>query len=154
MLVALISDASAEWRVDQYTDRMTDEVVKFAVADAKALSGSIAGSLLLLCDTASAEALHVPAHLYVAIRLSEDMPVGATISWRIDEQPIRYQYMPEVRSTFMSALHELSPDALKHAKRFRLQWTPSTARGVFYDFNVSGLDGVMSQIPCGKRSSP
>jgi hypothetical protein len=79
----------------------------------------VAGSLLLLCDTASAEALHVPANLYVAIRLSEDMPVGATLSWRIDEQPIHYQYMPELRSTFMSALHALSPDALKRTNRKR-----------------------------------
>lgn len=71
---------------------------------------------------------------------------------RIDEQPIHYQYMPELRSTFMSALHELSPDALRYAKRFRLQWTPSTGTAVFYDFDVSGLDKVASKIPCGKRT--
>jgi hypothetical protein len=132
---------------------MTDEVVKFAAANAKEQSDGIAGSLVLACDTISAKVLQVPAGLYVAIRLSENMPVGATISWRIDEQPVHYQYMPELRSTSMSAIHELSPDTLKRAKRLRVQWTASTGTVLFYDFDVTGLDKVMSQIPCGKRSS-
>src|SRR5215204_4132147 len=144
IFTAMIPGASAEWRIDKYTDRMTDEVVNFAVADAKELSGNIAGSLLLLCDKATAKALQIPSRLYIAIRLSEDMPVGATISWRIDEQPVQYQYMPELRRTFMSALHKLSPDALKLARRLRLQWMPTTGTAVFYDFDVSGLERVIA----------
>jgi hypothetical protein len=150
--LGLASSASAGWQVDQVTDRMTDEVIKFAVADAKEQSGGIAGSLLLACDTATAKVLHIPAKLYAAIRLSEKMPVGATISWRVDDQPVRYQYMPEVRSTSMSAIHELSPDALRPAKRLRVQWTASTGTVLFYDFNVEGADKAMSQLPCGTRS--
>jgi len=94
----------------------------------------------------------LPVHRYLAVRLSEDMPVGATISWRVDEQSVHYQYMPELRSTHFLAIRDLSPEILKPAKRVRLQWTTSTGKILFYEFDVAGAAKAMSQIPCGKRS--
>lgn len=150
--LGISSGACAEWHVLQSVDRMTDEVTKFALADAKEKSSGIVGSLFVACDIASAEALHIRAPLYAAIQLSEKMPIGATISWRVDEQPVHHQHMPELRSTSMSAIHELSPLALTRAKRLRLQWIASNGTVLFYDFDLAGADQAISQIPCGKPS--
>jgi hypothetical protein len=142
--LGLSSSASAEWRLAQFADRMTDEVTKYAYADAKERSEGISGSLILGCDMATAKALHTPAKRYISILLSERMPEGATITWRIDEQPPQNQFMPEVRSTSMAAIHELSPNAPKRAQRLRVQWTASTGTVLFYDFNVDGIGKAMS----------
>src|SRR5207245_853348 len=85
---------------------------------------------------------------YVRVLLSKEMPEGATISWRIDEQPVRYQPMPQLHSTVWSAIHDLSPGALRQAKRVRLQWTASTGTVLFYEFDVTGADKAISQITC------
>jgi hypothetical protein len=133
---------------------MTDEVVTFAVSDAKERSGEIAGSLVLSCNTHSAKILSIPEHLYVSIQLSEDMPEGGTIvSWRIDQQPVQKKSWPQLRSTSMVAIDQFSPEALRRAKRVRVQWARLDGPLLFYDFDVAGVDKVMSQIPCGKRSS-
>jgi hypothetical protein len=92
----------------------------------------------------------VASNLYVAVLLSKHMPDGATISWRIDDQSVHYQPMPEIHSPFLSALDKLSPEALRRAKRVRLQWAASTGTVLFYEFDVAGADKVISQITCGK----
>ncbi|MBR1154614.1 hypothetical protein [Bradyrhizobium sp. JYMT SZCCT0428] len=136
----MISNALAEWHIEQITDRMTDRVFKYASTPAKEPSSRITADLHIGCFN---------ARLYVAVQLSEKMPEGATISWRLDEQPVRYQPMPQVSSTSRSAIHDLNPGALRQAKRVRVQWAASTGTVLFYEFDVSGADKAILQIPCG-----
>lgn len=139
--LVMASNAMAEWRIGQFTDRMTDRVFRFANATAKDSSSGVNAELSIGC---------FDANLYVAVQLSEKMPEGATISWRVDEQPVQYQPMPQVHSTAMSAIHGLAPEALRRAKRVRLQWVASTGTALFYEFDVTGADKAIAKIPCGK----
>lgn len=140
------SQSFAEWQMEQVTDRMTDEV-KFALTPAREPSSGVHAELQIACSEAVPKVF--PASLYVAVQLTEKMPEGATISWRIDGQPIRYQPMPQVHSTSRSALHELAPEALRQAKRVRLEWVASNGTVLFYEFDVTGAGEAIAHIPCG-----
>jgi hypothetical protein len=145
-LLATASNAMPQWSVEQFTDRMTDEVHKFVSLPAKEPSSNIAASLQVECI--SNELLH---GLFVSIQLSEKMPTGATIRWRVDTGPVQYQHMLEVKSTSRSAIHKLEANVLRHARRVRIEWlTPSTGKVLFFDFDVSGADKALAQIPCVK----
>jgi hypothetical protein len=137
----MVSNALAEWRIQQLTDRMTDRVFRFANTPAKEPSSGVSAELNIGC---------FDARLYVSVQLSEKMPEGATISWRVDEKPVRHQPMPQVHSTSSSAIHGLAPEYLRQAKRVRLQWVASTGTALFYEFDVTGADKVIARIPCGK----
>jgi hypothetical protein len=149
--LVMASNALAEWRIEQFTDRMTDHVFRFANAPAKDPFSGITAELHIGCDDGISGV--VKPSRYVSVQLSKDMPEGATISWRVDEQPVRYQPMPQVHSTSRSAIHLLTPDALRQAKRVRLQWAASTGTVLFYEFDVTGADKAIVQVPCGKASS-
>lgn len=119
---------------------------------AKETSAGIEANLLLMCIDYGKD-LTLPPRRYVQVRFSKDMPEGGTmLSWRIDDQPVHRQPMPYLGSTSMSALQELSPDALRRAKRVRLEWTAIKAHQVlFYDFDVTGADKALAVIPCPKK---
>jgi hypothetical protein len=117
--LVMASNAKADWHITQFTDRMTDHVFRYAYVPAKEPSSGVSAELHVGCFHAG---------LYVAVQLTREMPEGATISWRVDEQSVRYQPMPQVHSTSSSAIHELTPEILRRAKRVRLEWAASTGK--------------------------
>ena len=145
-----ICSAHSQWKSFQITDRMSDKVFYFAGVLAKEVSDGVEGRLDIGCaeGTRPTES----DFLYVAIQLSEDMPSGALIAWRVDDGPTQFQPMPNVRSTSRSALHKLKPDSLKSAKRVRVQWThwSGERRPLLYEFDVAGADAAITGIPCSK----
>lgn len=142
--------AQSQWKSFQIVDRMSDKVFYFAGVSAKEASDGVEGRLDIGCAEGAGPT--EPEFLYVAIQLSDDMPSGALIAWRVDDGPMQFQPMPSVRSTSRSALHKLKPDSLRSAKRVRIQWThwSGEKRPLFYEFDVAGADVAIRGIRCSR----
>lgn len=142
--------AHSQWKSFQLIDRMSGKVFSSVGVAAKEASDGVDGRLDIGC--AEGVGPTESEFLYVAIQLSKNMPSGALIAWRVDDGPMQFQPMPNVRSTSRSALHKLKPDSLKSAKRVQIQWThwSGERRPLFYEFDVAGADAAIRGIPCSK----
>ena len=142
--VVVASSAEAEWRLDQFTDRMTDEVHTYAFVRANEPSDDVTATLRIRCVEGIKGVFRT--RLAISVSLSEKMPEGVYLSWRVDEHSVQHRHMPKASSGNFSMVGDA--EALRQAKRFRLQWLAPNGRALFYEFNVSGIERVMAQIPC------
>ena len=146
------SGALAEWRIQQFTDRTTGEVAKLAFVPAKEPSGGVRAGLVIRCTPGVSRVF--PTALYLWVLLSKKMPEGTSIAWRVDESRPQHQYMPELGRTSSSALNSLPPEALRGAKLIRLRWVAlKTGTTLFYEFNVTGANKAIAQIPCATSAA-
>jgi hypothetical protein len=134
-LALLPSVAAADWKIETFTNRMTDK------KDVVAWVETSGARLQIECMDAP-----LVGGLVVSLVSDKIRPGMVGLNYRIDQGPVETRIVP-ARSGGGSVLfmHGAPVEELKRAKRLRVEIVP----GPFYDFNVSG--GEKARVPCVNR---
>ncbi len=146
-LLAGSGDAAAEWTIKSYTDRMSDQTVRYAKVAAKQPSHGITASILLFCAKdrdLGGYKLQISISARIAAR-------EVKVRYRFDSRRVRRRSLPVDRD--LQTIHIVSYDAndflrARNAKRLRLEILPIGGPELFYEFDISGMDEVLRAMPC------
>jgi hypothetical protein len=132
--------ASAEWQIQASKDRMTDNVARSATVQAKAPDQGVSADLYVGCMNGEPMA---------QARLSHPLTRGriGTV-WRFDEGPQRPAFLHVFADPNSIPFVGVPTADFTGKRRFRFQIQPTGGPSLFYDFDISGLERVLSSIKC------
>jgi hypothetical protein len=135
------SAAGAGWKIDSYSDRMSEKTIKFAEALAEKPDRGFSASLFIHCSSP------MVGGRYVELKTTALFTPGRLgLRFRIDNGETEARYMP-VSSDGRGMALFVDAGRLLGAKRMRVELQPSRGETLFYQFDLSGAE-LLRQLPC------
>ena len=135
-----VSTAFAEWRVTSEKDRLTGATVKTAWLRA---TNNEQTQLAIRCLIDP-----LVGGLYVEILTPIQFTRGRlAFRYRLDDQPVETRYIPPRSDGWGVQVLNRADEALG-AKRMRIELLPGNKAGLFYEFDLTGIDKVMREMQC------
>lgn len=145
-LMALLSDAAAQWKILSERDRLNEKTNKYAALAAKTPDRGITAILTVHCseDKLSDGKRTVSYWL----RSSRKVFSGSRINgaYRIDDRASVDRYFTSISPTAILLIAG-SPD-LSSASRFRVQLESVGQPSLLFDFDLTGIAGASRAIGC------
>lgn len=148
IFLLLTTPATASWRITSEQDRLTNAVTKSAWLSAAKNETGTTAELAMRCLNDD-----LVGGLYLEVLTSFQFTRGRVgLRYRIDDRPVQARYLPGRSDGYgVAFINRISE--IRGAKRLRLELLPGNRAGMFYDFDVSGIDKIIRDMRCREAGS-